>query len=403
MNPIEIDMEREDRYARLRLIPWWDQEKLRRARVMVVGAGAIGNEILKNLALLGVGTILVVDMDHIENSNLSRAVLYREKDEGTLKAVTAARQVMTLNPDVRAIPLTGNIITDVGTGFFRHVDVVLGGLDNREARLAINQKCWKTGTPWIDGAIEVFQGFARVFIPPESACYECTMNETDYRLLNFRKSCSLLTRQEMLEGKVPTTPTTASVIAGIQVQEAVKLIHGDPALRPLSGQGFVFNGLTHDSYTVTYSRKEDCLSHESWEPVRETSLTTTTTLTQAVEALKRQLTPETVLETELEWVLEGVCSCGEMKSFYRPLIQVAQEEACCSACGKEMNLEMTHRFTGQEPFAGNTLKSLGFAPGEILHGRDGRQSVYIEMTGDVHQVLDGLAEVTPEEAGRKSP
>ncbi|SMP69148.1 HesA/MoeB/ThiF family protein [Anoxynatronum buryatiense] len=405
MKPIEIDLEREDRYARLRLIPWWDQEKLRQARVMVVGAGAIGNEILKNLALLGVGTILVVDMDRIENSNLSRAVLYRETDEGALKAETAARQVMALNPDVKAIPMTGNIITDVGNGFFRHVDVVLGGLDNREARLAINQKCWKAGTPWIDGAIEVFQGFARVFIPPASACYECTMNETDYRLLNFRKSCSLLTRQEMLSGKVPTTPTTASVIAGIQVQEAVKLIHGDPALRPLSGQGFVFNGLTHDSYTVTYTRREDCFSHENWEPVTERLFTAAnTTLAQAVEALQQQLTPKTVLETPQEWVLTGTCLCGGEKSFYRPLIQVAQEEARCSACGDEMSLEMTHRFTGTEVFANETLQALGFAPGEILHGRDGLQNVYIELTGDIQRVFSSPAEFSAtEQTGRKCP
>ena len=67
----------DDRYARLRLIAWWDQDKLAASRVMVVGAGALGNEVLKNLALLGIGTVYLVDFDRIEQSNLTRSVLFR--------------------------------------------------------------------------------------------------------------------------------------------------------------------------------------------------------------------------------------------------------------------------------------------------------------------------------------
>ena len=75
-----------DRYGRLRLIPWWRQEKLAAARVLVVGAGALGNEVVKNLALLGVGTILIIDRDVVEPSNLSRSVLFRLADGGRPKA-----------------------------------------------------------------------------------------------------------------------------------------------------------------------------------------------------------------------------------------------------------------------------------------------------------------------------
>ena len=83
---------------------------------MVVGAGALGNEIIKNLALLGVGSIFVVDMDTIEDSNLSRSILFRAADEGRPKAQVAAEYAMQVNPDVKVQPFIGNVVYDLGLG-----------------------------------------------------------------------------------------------------------------------------------------------------------------------------------------------------------------------------------------------------------------------------------------------
>src|SRR6186997_2722198 len=104
--PFVIDDD--DRYSRLRLIQWWDQEKLRAAKVMVVGAGAIGNEVLKNLALLGIGHVWVVDCDEIEDSNLTRSILFRQTDCGRSKAIAAAGAMRNINPDVNITPIHGN-------------------------------------------------------------------------------------------------------------------------------------------------------------------------------------------------------------------------------------------------------------------------------------------------------
>src|ERR1700722_10674515 len=256
----------EDRYSRLRLIPWWDQEKLAAARVLVIGAGALGNEILKNLALLGFRNVVIVDMDKIDESNLSRTILFRTSDIGDFKVNAAASAYLSIAPDALLQPIVANVTRECGLGLFASCDLILAGLDNREARLWINRCAWKVNRPWIDGAIEGINGVARVFLPGEAPCYECTLGEMDWALLQRRMSCNLLTYEGTVEGKVPTTPTIASIIAGIQVQEAVKLIHGLPTL---SGRGLVFEGLNHTSYVVQYTENSQCMSHYPLDRISE--------------------------------------------------------------------------------------------------------------------------------------
>jgi molybdopterin-synthase adenylyltransferase len=251
----------EDRYSRLRLIAWWDQPKLASAKVLVIGAGALGNEVLKNLALVGVGTLYVVDCDIIEPTNLTRSILYRREDCGLPKAQIAARMMRQLNPDIVVHGIHGDVMADIGLGLFRDVDLVIACLDNREARLWVNRQCWKVSRPWIDGGIQEIHGVVKVFTPPHSACYECAMTENDYRLINLRYSCPLLRREDMLAGKVPTAPTIASVIGGLQAQEALKMLHG---IETMPGEALVFNGTANQLYRTRFPFREDCLSHETW-------------------------------------------------------------------------------------------------------------------------------------------
>src|SRR6476646_8318052 len=112
----------EERFSRLRAIEWWDQEKVAAARILVIGAGALGNEVIKNLALLGVGHILIIDMDRIEASNLSRSVLYRASDNGSYKCEAAARAARDIYPDVKSHALVANAVYDIGMGVYRWAD-----------------------------------------------------------------------------------------------------------------------------------------------------------------------------------------------------------------------------------------------------------------------------------------
>src|SRR6478752_5335883 len=114
-----------DRYSALRRISSWNHDRIRNASILVAGAGALGNEVLKNLALLGIGHIVVVDFDRVEISNLSRSVLFRETNEGESKAATAASALRLLNPDVEVSIINGDVSWEVGLGVFRRMDVMI--------------------------------------------------------------------------------------------------------------------------------------------------------------------------------------------------------------------------------------------------------------------------------------
>lgn len=381
----------EDRYSRLRLIPWWDQERLKKATIMVVGAGAIGNELIKDLTLLGIGRILIYDMDQIEHTNLTRSVLYRAKDVGRYKAEVAAERAKEMNPDVKAKAFTQNIIDDVGLGVFRRMDVVLGGLDNREARLSINQSCYRVNKPWIDGAIEALNGFARVFTPPEGACYECTMTELDWKLLNKRKSCALLTHEQMNEGKIPTTPTSSAIIAGVQVQELLKLLHKDRGLPTLSGKCYVFNGLTHDSYVVEYQRKPDCMSHDTYETIIEKPWSAKKdTLRDILASIKEDMGEDAVLDFDRDIATLAKCSCGNEKKLFMPVHKMKAVDITCESCGKAMSFDSIHTIDGTEDFIDKTPYEIGIPLLHIISGRCHMEMRHYEFSADYDEVFEGL-------------
>jgi adenylyltransferase/sulfurtransferase len=367
---------------------------LTRAWVRVVGAGALGNELLKNLSLLGVGNVLVADMDRIENSNLSRSVLYRARDNGELKATAAARAAKEIYPDQNVHAFNGNVVYDLGLGVFRWADIVLGGLDNREARLAINRACWRLNKPWIDGAIEAIQGTARVFVPDGAAqaspCYECTMSETDWRLLNLRRSCNLLTRQEMEQGKTPTTPTISSIIAGVQTQEAVKILHG---MESIAGKGGGFAGLSADSYQVEFQRKEDCYSHDPLDEVisldaRADSMT----VRQMLETARDVLGPSAEIELGRDILEKLVCPrCKGEETLFASLGKVSAEKAWCPNCkDSRRDVQTFHKIRGREAFMDQTLASIGVPAFEILTSRNAERAVGFELSGDAGDVLGPL-------------
>lgn len=372
----------EDRYSRLRLIAWWNQEKLAAAKVLVVGAGALGNEVIKNLALIGVGQIFVVDFDKIEESNLTRSVLFRKRDCGKYKSFVAAEAASEMNPDCRIVPTTFNVLTDLGLGFIREMDVIVGCLDNREARLWLNRLCWKMNRPWIDAGIQEINGIVKVFTPPGSACYECAMTETDYKLINLRYSCPLLRREDILSGKVPTAPTISSIIAGIQTQEALKIIHG---LEVAAGKIMVFNGVTNSSYTTAIQRKEDCLSHETYGESLESPLQAGTATVDELFRFVEGTTGESgwVLQLDRDLVTELTCEpCGQTKRTMAPLAKVGADSGRCPTCQNLMKPHLVHAISQDGEFGNENLRAIGIPDYDIVRLGNNQREICVALAGD---------------------
>jgi molybdopterin/thiamine biosynthesis adenylyltransferase len=383
------------RFVRFEAIEWWDQRLVKEARVLVVGAGALGNEIIKNLALLGVGHIVIVDMDCVEMSNLNRSILFRESQKGQPKAACAARGAKDIYPEILVKPIPGNVLADVGLGFFKWAQVVIGALDNREARVFLNKACALVGRPWIDGGIDVLRGVVRGFAPPGTACYECTMSQVDWELLNKRRSCSLLARRALANDGVPTTPTTASVIGAMQVQEVVKLLHGMDALL---GKGFFYEGLTHNSYFLTYPIKPDCGWHEP-PPIIESlnEVSSENPVRSLWDHACERLGGVDAIEMSRELVSELTCpSCGCIEKAFQPADKVPDDRLLCKKCGSECSPTFFHSVCRGSDLMDMRIRDLGLPPRDIVWARFKDKYIGLEIAGDPLGAIANSDERGPE-------
>jgi molybdopterin/thiamine biosynthesis adenylyltransferase/DNA-binding transcriptional regulator YhcF (GntR family) len=384
--PIHIPNLKKDRLGTFEFISWWEREKVQNAKVMVVGAGALGNEVIKNLALMGIGNLFIVDFDKVEAANLSRSILFREGDNNRSKAEIAAARAKSINPDVHVQYMNGDVTSQVGLGIMRRMDVIIGCLDNREARLAVNRFCYWVNKPWVDGAIQELLGLMRVFVPGQGACYECTLTEQALRDLSMRYSCPLLARQNILLGKVPTTPTIASIIGGMQSQEALKLINGLP-VEP--GKVTHFNGMTNEMHTTAYSPRDDCESHWTYGEITELpARAERTTLGDLLRIARADLGPDAMLELDQELITQLECPNDHtVEEILRPLSEVSFEAGHCPTCGVLRESTLTHVISGEEKYLHRTLASVGVPPLHIVKAQNGIQYRFYELTGDLADTL----------------
>lgn len=386
-----IDL-REDRYHRQTLISWWDQQRVSETRVLVIGAGALGNEILKLLALIGCGYTLVYDPDRIERSNLSRSILFREADEGEGKATVATRRMGEINADVKSHAHLENVLVTGGLGVFAWADVVIGAVDNREARVFINSACARVGKKWVDGAIEALAGVVRVFDPANGPCYECTMNATDRKLLAERRSCAMLAREAVTRGHVPTSAVAASIIGAMEVQEAIKVVHKQPTL---DGEALHLDGLWAEASRIKYPRRAECAGHENFGPIQRLGVGSEVKLGELLARAERELGEGATLDFSRDLITQLTCpGCGDTERVGAVLGAVRESQAACPKCKAHRIVETATSVTrGDSLDLDLTLAELGLPPFDVIVARQGmdRQQAWL-LDGDAASVLGPLAE-----------
>ncbi|MBN1450332.1 MAG: HesA/MoeB/ThiF family protein [Anaerolineales bacterium] len=377
----------EDRYERLRQIEGWDQESLRQAVVMVAGVGALGNEVAKNLALLGIGFVILVDFDRVALSNLSRSVLFRAEHQGKPKTEVAAETLRQINPDVRIMTMNADVSRHIGTGVFRRAKVVFGCVDNVAARYHINRRCWMAGTPWIDGGISEHIGIVKVFRPPEGACYECTMSPEDRQAFSpKRNSCS---DPSVLSAgaSVPTTPLIASVTGAMMVQQMVNLMRG----QVYGGSGWYFNALQGEASPLHYDRQAVCFSHSAYidQPIIDLPASSSDyTLSDILEWAASDLGPGAHIELGRSVVTRLVCPvCGQSEDLWLDRDDLVAEHRCCPHCQSQRQPTYVQSLGPESAQIDQPLSSLGIPPLEILVARRGEDYRFYELSTDAAEIM----------------
>ena len=209
----EKELDRYSRQVMLQEIGYQGQLKLKQSRVCVVGVGGLGNPITTRLAAMGVGKIRIVDRDVIELSNLHRQTMFDEDDVGQVKVETAAKKLRKLNNDIIIEELPVSINDYTALDAVDGCDVVIDALDSVNARYSLNRACIEKKIPFVTGAAVGVTGQTFTIVPNESACYHCLFPALDE---DSMPTCSI-------EG---VHPSILSIIGGIEVSEAVKIITG---------------------------------------------------------------------------------------------------------------------------------------------------------------------------------
>ena len=310
----ELSPKERSLYDRQFRLEGWNQKVIKNSRVLIAGVGGLGCEIAKNLAMLGVGHIDLVDLDIIEHSNLNRQVLFVDAEIGTAKAVAAAKKLQQINPNI-TLRAHHTSLERLDPAIYYHADVVVGGLDSMNARFNLNAHCIRFKKPLVDGGVAGYHGHVYTMFPYKNGCWNCyplpatetdemaactvvgvprkrvhcvfkgmlylqekhdvELNPKNIKHVNFVQKYAnnlaqkhnflpLFSQSEvfmLMDRHDPGIITINAVIASIQSHETIKILNwnsGNKALGQPVEQYIVFNGMTMKFYHIDKKRNPEC-------------------------------------------------------------------------------------------------------------------------------------------------
>jgi len=232
------DLEREKYSRQILLFGEEGQEKLKNARVMVVGAGGLGSPISTYLAIAGVGKIILADFDSVELSNLNRQFLHHEKDIGRTKIESAKEKLLSMNPGIE-VETIGEMISESNIeSLIPECDIIVDALDNLETRHLLNRFAVKRRIPLVHGAVTGYDGQATTIIPGKTPCLYCVFPR--------------ISKKEVF----PVLGATPGVIGSIQANEVIKFLTGKGKL--LEGRLLFWNGFSGNFSEISLSKLNNC-------------------------------------------------------------------------------------------------------------------------------------------------
>ncbi len=400
----------EDRYERLDGT-FLDRHVLRETLVVVGGAGALGNEIVKNLSMLGVGRILIADFDTIELHNVTRSVLLCIGDleaamaHGTPKAEFVAASARHLNPDVRAVPYVGDIAS-LGVGVFQRANLVFSAFDNMRARYLLQMRAAEAGKVMVDGGLgndakDVLAGEVTMYDAGRGPCYGCRLTPATREALTADllgggpDGCGARAVQIEAAGGAPSTPMMASVVAATQVVQGLKYLMDARGFQAPPGVAARFDLSARPKLDSLRLRRHPACPLHGYRPrpadVQLPGRSDRTTLDELWRAAAEQLGGETVLQLPLALVSAiGCTSCGHQEQRWQALVNATREP--CPACGsraRESADVPTYAYAPDSEVDGrDTVRDLGFpwleAYEALRHDEDGSVATRrVELVGDL--------------------
>lgn len=402
-----------DPFARQKLINWWKQDEIKKSKIAVFGVGAIGNELVHNAVLLGFENIVLLDLDRIELSNLSRTVLFRMEDEGRIKAEVAAIRARELsvsdNPKIDWF--CGDVMYKMGTGIFRHFDIILGCLDNDATRYYIDKQCTRFGKPWINAGISELSAGLQLFNCKETGtCFHCgESHDSITRVMSRRASCGKTAIEDLNNGKIPTIQVASAIVAGMQAQEMVKYI----CKKPIEwGKNYYYQG-SNNTFEISRTLIDPNCIHHNFDIVDNVfeleNITQQSTMRDLIIEAKKKLGISGILTVDLsdeqgrDYIKSGYCVyCGNEITINIPRFEFKDDMAICDMCKHSAELcessepivnsisSYSEEYTDTE-ILDMSLENLGIPPLHVIRVYDDNEiEYYIEMTGDLSRIMPNI-------------